>query len=411
MTELTRITSRATCAAGAAGALIVVLARGAAPQAVPLDSAAAIADLRATCGMAAGSGVGLLRGSVRDTDGDPVGATAVTIAWPRPLDAQTGGAVATDRPALGVLADSAGRWHVCGAPLRTRLLIRAAADEGIDEEAFTLDDGHPVAALIFTLRPRASGTARMVQTSALVVFSVQDRAGNALGGVRLDVIPADGKEREVVTDSSGRAIVPAIEPGRSRVTSLAIGYRPGELFVPLEPGRNTVPLILDAARIPTLATVRIIGDRPVLARHQEFETRRSLRQTTASITAEDIAKRNPVDTWQMLTNVSSMRVIQYGAGAPGVFAMSTRENRIVQRRDAVGGGISSPCWYRVMLDGVMLQDDMPDLSNVLPPPGDVHGIEVFAGLATIPVQYVRSIPDATGGLKSNACGLIAVWTK
>jgi hypothetical protein len=314
---------------------------------------------------------------------------------------------------LGALSDAQGHWHICGVPLHTVLAVRAAADEGSDERTATLDEAHPAASVEFTLRVvvRKGGAARPERTSALVVFSVEDRAGNALGGITLDIVPANGPARRVVTDSAGRAIVPAVAPGRARVTSLAIGYRPGELNVPLDAGRNTVPVILDAARIPTLATVRVIGDREVLARHQPFESRRSLGQTTVSITAEDIEKRNPVDTWQMLTNVPAMRVIQYGAGVPGVFAMSTREQPVVRNRGAPGGLSTAPCWYRVMLDGLMLPDLMPDLSIVLPVPSEVHGIEVFAGLATIPPQYNGAVSDGQGGSRPNSCGLIAIWTK
>ncbi len=395
----------------------IAVARGASAQAVPLDSAAAVAAFDSTCGAAlSGQRSGMLRGDVRDADAGPVPGAAVTIAWRGPDDVPAG-AIRTissaDSPMLGALSDAQGHWHICGAPLHTALSIRAVADEGSDERIATLDGAHPTASVDLSLRSvvRRGNAARPERTSALVVFSVEDRAGNALGGITLDIIPATGPPHRVVTDTAGRAIVPAVAPGRARVTSLAIGYRPGELFVPLDAGRNTVPLILDAARIPTLATVRVIGDREVLPRHQAFESRRSLRQTTASITAEDIEKRNPVDTWQMLTNIPSMRVMEYGAGVPGVFAMSSREQQVVQKRGVPGGVATIPCWYRVMLDGVLLPDIMPDLSTVLPVPSEVHGIEVFAGLATIPPQYNSSVSDGQGGARTNSCGLIAIWTK
>jgi hypothetical protein len=64
-----------------------------------------------------------------------------------------------------------------------------------------------------------------------------------------------------------------------------------------------------------------------------------------------------------------------------------------------------------MLDGVTLPDQMPDLSTVLPVPSEVHGIEVFAGLATIPPQYNSAVSDGQGGARPNSCGLIAIWTK
>lgn len=397
--------------------LLVAPTRGASAQAAPLDSVAAIAELRSTCGQdVAGRRLGLLRGEVRDADALPATSVAVTVAWHQPFDSKSTRnriGIAPDAPALGAFSDTTGHWHICGAPIGTALDIRAVDDEGSDARTVTLDAALPVASVDLALRADDSAlqALRAARGTALVVFSVEDRAGHSLGGVTLRVVPADASAREVVTDNAGRAILPSVAPGRARVQSLAIGYRPGDVYVPLDGGRNTVPLILDAARMPMLATVRVIGDRQVLARHQDFEARRSLHQTTASITAEDIEKRNPVDTWQMLTNIPAMRVIQYGSGVQGVFAMSNRETPVVPRKDVSGAATTVPCWYRLMLDGVLLPDPMPDLSAVLPTPSDVHGIEVFAGLATIPLQYSGAISDGQGGTTSPVCGLIAVWTK
>jgi hypothetical protein len=393
----------------------IASAQDAAVAEAPLDSAAASALLHSTCASAAApAGTGMLQGVVRDAETHPAGAVAVTIVWHAADDTHGTGkrTAAGFAPALGTLSDSAGHWHICGAPLRTPLVVRAAGDDGFDEFASSLDDAHSVASVDFALRTMAFGgsAGRTQQTSAIVVFSVEDRNGFTLAGVTIEVTPAIGAPHKVVTDGDGRAIVPALEPGRAKVNSLAIGYRPGEIFVPLDVGRNTVPLILDAVKIPTLATVRVIGDRPMLARHQDFETRRAQHQATVSITADDIEKRNPVETWQMLTNVASMRVTQ-GAGMAGVYAMSNREQPVVRNLNGSGGGASVPCWYRVMIDNVMLPDAQPDLSIVLPNPHEVHGIEVFAGLASIPVQYNQRVTDPQGNGRSNTCGLIVVWTK
>ena len=40
----------------------------------------------------------------------------------------------------------------------------------------------------------------------------------------------------------------------------------------------------------------------------------------------------------------------------------------------------------------------------LPPPDQIHGIEVFAGPASIPPQY-------NGAANDKMCGLIAIWTR
>jgi outer membrane cobalamin receptor len=60
----------------------------------------------------------------------------------------------------------------------------------------------------------------------------------------------------------------------------------------------------------------------------------------------------------------------------------------------------------VMIDGVLMGGDIDghtDMSR-LPPPADIHGIEVFAGAASIPPQY-------NGAANDKMCGLIAIWTK
>jgi hypothetical protein len=67
----------------------------------------------------------------------------------------------------------------------------------------------------------------------------------------------------------------------------------------------------------------------------------------------------------------------------------------------------SKCYMQVMVDGMLMRplpgDTGLDL-RMLPKPNEIHGMEVFAGPASIPVQY--------GGTGSNKwCGLIAIWTK
>jgi hypothetical protein len=166
----------------------------------------------------------------------------------------------------------------------------------------------------------------------------------------------------------------------------------------VDAGRNTVPIILSQAALPTLDTVRVLGDRRVLGlqRGDEFETRRLNHAATASITRADIAKRDPVDLWQMLTNVSSIKVID-SAGVTA--AQSTRSDQITPDL------VRKSCYLTVMVDGIVKnpQGDAFDLRD-LPRPDEVYGVEVFAGASTIPLQY--------GGAGSGKwCGMIAVWTR
>jgi hypothetical protein len=201
----------------------------------------------------------------------------------------------------------------------------------------------------------------------------------------------------VTTDSAGRVVLRGLALGNALVTARKIGFKPGALRAILGPGENTLPLLLDAAIVPTLAEVRILGGREVLARHSEFEGRRSRGLASASFTEADIRKRNPVDTWQMFTGLPFVKV-----NAEGV-AQSTR---------AATGGAGTRCYMNLAVNGLVItgRGGGPAPLDVLPSPAEIHGIEVFAGPAMVPPQYNRlSNSSALSGIST--CGLIIVWTK
>ncbi len=207
---------------------------------------------------------------------------------------------------------------------------------------------------------------------------MSELGGGGLSDAIVEVIVGK-RTRTVTTGPTGRALVPDVPPGRLVVRAKHIGYTPGQFSIAVEPGRNTVPIVLSRNAAPTLDTVRVVGNqrRVGLGRHDEFETRRLNKQATASITRVDIVKRNPVDTWQMLTNVPSMRIID----SAGITAESTRS--LNPRSDFS----LEPCYYLVMVDGLIMNpagnNRAFDLRQ-LPKPDEIHGIEIFAGPASIP---------------------------
>ena len=131
----------------------------------------------------------------------------------------------------------------------------------------------------------------------------------------------------------------------------------------------------------------MIGDRVVVARHADFERRKAAGEATAVISQEEIEKRNPAHSWQLLTRVPSLLVLD-SLGA--VYARTTRMSVY-------------PCWPRVAIDGKILQT-RPNLAVELPPPNEIYGIEVYAGSARLPVE----VP---GEGDQRFCGLIMVWTR
>jgi hypothetical protein len=240
------------------------------------------------------------------------------------------------------------------------------------------------------IAPQGGDSAR-----ARVEFTVRDREGAALSDVQLELLPDSGPLRGLGTDALGRAVFEDLRRGVVRVRARRIGYETGEVTVALAAGLNVVTVILDDASPPTLDTVRILGDRIILTRHEAFESRRVLGLTTRSITREEIERRDPVAAWHLLTNVPALTVINVGG-----------EVRASARRSLVTSFLSpgKVCFFRVMVDGVLYPDDAPDLGRLLPPPDEIHGIEIFAGPASIPAQY-------GGSGNQRWCGLIAVWTR
>jgi hypothetical protein len=107
----------------------------------------------------------------------------------------------------------------------------------------------------------------------------------------------------------------------------------------------------------------------------------------------------------MLTTLPSLNVTDRQEHGEFVVVATSDRGMIT---DVNGGHANQPCFLKVMVDGVLLPADDAATGrtnlNALPPPSSIHGIEVFAGAASIPLRY-------TGAGDGKWCGLIAIWTK
>jgi hypothetical protein len=224
-----------------------------------------------------------------------------------------------------------------------------------------------------------------------------------------------GSNVRVITGDNGRFRIAALQPGQYIVIAHRIGYEPLSARVNVTvTDTERVSLVLERVA-SALDTVKVAGAQ-LPARFSGFESRLKNKEATAAFTREDILKVNPVDTWQMLSRVSALKLVPHGSNG-GWWAVSTRAMRVTS-----AGAL--PCFMSVMVDGVMmLGDPSPanaapssgdpalsqppggtfDLTN-LPPPDQIHGMEVFAGPSSIPPQY-------NGAGNAKMCGLIAIWTR
>lgn len=253
-------------------------------------------------------------------------------------------------------------------------------------------------AVVLVLSAARLASAQKAQ-AARIEFTVSDASGRGLPGVTLDVADAVGNRRSLVTTEEGQTLSAMVAVGRLTVIARKIGFALGKLDVVVDTGLNVVPIVMSVNDAPVLDTIRIIGAQPLqgLHRNDEFEIRHARKLATVSFDEKDIEKRNPVDIYQMLRGVLSVQLVDSGR-VGGIVATSTRSG-------LVAGSKGLPCFLRVMVDGNVLnpQGDPFDLRH-LPAPKEIHGLEVFAGPANIPMQY-------NGAGSGKWCGMIAVWTK
>ncbi len=341
---------------------------------------------------AVAKGEGLLSGRVLDRHARSVAGVMVTAAWQSNFSLvgmRDGEHLTHSEHTLESRTDGAGRWRICGVPGNEKLTVTVATDSGSAREQIRMDD-RALVEVDVVLSPTNAGRA------ALEIIVLDDR-GAPMAEVVLDVSSASAAARTILTDAGGRALLPNVEPGRLVVRARRIGFTQGQIATTVGAGRVVLPIVMSVVRMPTLDTMRVIGARVERGRLADFEARRLNRQATVSITREDIQKRNPVDTWQMLTGLASISV-------------TVRDARVVAttRRAMVSAFNSSqPCFVQFMVDGIPLHkaDDQGGVNmQDLPQPDEIDGIEVFAGPSTIPLQY-----GGTGDGKW--CGLIAIWTR
>jgi hypothetical protein len=351
------------------------------------------------------NGEGMLYGRLLTERAEPVADGSVIVTWITNVNiigGTTGDQLRHTERTLASLTDKTGNWRICGVPRDKSLTVQVVSDSGRDIRPVTLlSDFIP---LSLTARKNsttanrdiATATGRSDRPSAFVEFNVLSSAGLPLPDVTLDV-RVSGATRTIVTGPSGRALLADVTPGIIAVKARRIGFRQGDVSARVEGGRNTVPIRLSETAMPSLDTIRVVGNRAVLARHDEFETRRLRKEATVSISADEIHTRNPARAWEMLMNVPSLRVIDTDTG---VFVASSRV--VVQSIQNQG-----LCYAVVMIDGLIKNPDPTKAGfdvRDLPAPDEIHGIEVFAGAATIPLKY-----GGTG--QGKWCAMVAIWTR
>lgn len=222
---------------------------------------------------------------------------------------------------------------------------------------------------------------------------VLDGAGRPLPAVSLSMVVSG---LSTSTDTNGNFAFAALPPGRQAFLLRRVGFRPASHILNLPPGETTLVAFAMTASARELDTVVVSEALESKApRLVDFERRRNSGGGGTFITRAEIERRAPVDLVDILRRVPSIRIVD-SLGVPLV--VSRRGMRLDRRRN-VG---TAPCVLRVAVDGVVMPPEYPINAAVVP--GEVAGIEVYAGAATVPIQFGSIRTETT-------CGLIMIWTR
>ena len=245
-----------------------------------------------------------------------------------------------------------------------------------------------------SIRDRAAQDAskRPAQASGLGIIDglVTDTLLRPLSAADVSVV---GVGARVVTEESGRFRFLQVPAGQYLLIVRRIGFAPTSGIIEV-PANDTLRLSYTLARTTNLLDTIRGKETRVSMRMLEFEQRRAA-GIGQFITQEQIEKRGSLQTADYLRTLSGIDVSTLTNDQfAGKVALSKREGGSV-----IGEGTGA-CAMQVILDGIVMSRNFN--LDLLPPPKQIAGIEVYKGAATVPPQF---------GGADRRCGMIIFWTR
>jgi hypothetical protein len=210
---------------------------------------------------------------------------------------------------------------------------------------------------------------------------VKDSGGTALENVEVMVMRGG---RAVRTDSAGHFFLAAIPAGKTDIGFRRVAFEP--VIVSLRiPSDDTTDVEIRLGGITPLLPAVIINDHVERSRVlEQFESRRKA-GVGYFVTRADIERRRPQQLSDYMRMVPGVRIMPLDNGRTALrFARNPRSN----------------CPPQYFVDGIPTMNF--DIDEVLP--GDVEGVELYAGSAGVPPQFNRF--NGT-----TICGTILIWTR
>ncbi|MEP6492702.1 MAG: TonB-dependent receptor [bacterium] len=226
----------------------------------------------------------------------------------------------------------------------------------------------------------AGPLAAQVRTGSIMGI-VRDDAGTPLASVE---VTATKQSLTVRTDSAGKFLLAALPAGPVDLSFRRLAFEPVAITMMLPANDTTeveVKLTVVAQRLSAVMVQGHPGKVRVLT---EFEARRKA-GIGHFITRAQIEQRHPVLLSDMLRMI------------PGAILAQGETGKTNLRFSRVARNNCPPMFY---VDGIQVTgftiDDMP--------PGDVEGVELYAGTAGLPPEFNRM-------RSTSNCGSVLIWTR
>lgn len=211
---------------------------------------------------------------------------------------------------------------------------------------------------------------------------VRDTSGAGIAGAEISLA---GSDLRTASDEEGKFLLSGVPAGAAEIRVRRLGFTPTSASV----------VVRDNAMAPLSITVSEVARqlRPVVVHAQEHRTytgylagfyERRDRGFGRFITGEQIEKRNPLELTDMLRMVPGIHV-----SSPGIGDASVR----------IRGNQCAPL---VWIDGMPAAAAEFDIDAISPL--SVAGIEIYSGVASVPVNFVLPFGRTP-------CGTILIWSR
>lgn len=202
-----------------------------------------------------------------------------------------------------------------------------------------------------------------------------------------------GTWKTAQTNDSGAFAFNNVSAGSQRLEVRKLGFRAADTTLQVSLGVNTSVDFRLTPLPQRLAEVEVRGRKIMIPAHLQAVYERANRNHGTLITAEDIRRRNPLDTKAMLEGIAGVHVLNAWIifarcsnpiGGPSPFLTPPRVHVYVN------GGRGT-----VVGDPAEAYAAIQDIH-----PSSIELMEVYTGIARIPVEYL-----------ADACATVAIWTK